>query len=669
MKKNRKKSTTTALIYTGVVDHVRARFAYILQTSLARDPMVRTQHMGTAVNGDVVRFSIHKQGAKGRAEGRIVEVLKRGRQEIVGTLQSTHEPSYVRPDHKKMHYPLHLRPSPELQAHHGEKVCVSIEEWPSRRQPHMVGTVKRFLGQPGGNEAEMYSVLNEFSIPTDFPEEVLKEARAWQKTSSFSADTMRGREDFSRVLTFTIDPEDAKDFDDALSLQALGDGRWQVGIHIADVSHYVPVGSALDREALKRGNTTYLVGKAFPMLPDPLSNDLCSLRPMENRLVFSAVFVIDEEGHVLQERYGKGMIYSRRRFTYEEAQTIIDTPPGRLTKEDKSYYEPLTCLNQLAKKMARRRFAQGAINFRSRERLFSLDEEGMPLSIVDRVPLDTHKLVEEYMLLANRKVAEYVYKLVIKDKPTKPPFIYRTHDAPDMEKLQTLFLYAQKIGHRIKLVPNEVSNSLNQLMQSILDTKEENILTLLALRSMAKAKYQAEEAAHFGLSFKHYTHFTSPIRRYSDIMTHRLLFICLQHEPYPVDATSWAQHCLQVSATERRSVEAERAFAKYKQVQFMVQYLGQTFTGVVSGLTAWGIYVEIIQTKCEGMIRLSNLGDYYTYDAEQLQLVGRQTGDVINLGDELVVQVTAACPENKTIDLLRVPTTKKKKAPAHALPS
>ena len=652
----------------GVVDHVCERFAYIVRTGLPRDPMVKDKDLGLAVHGDLVRVALYDTGRPNDtrpAKARVLEMVRRGREEFVGVLRCDQGRPFVVPDDKKVYGRLYVDVSDDLQAHHGEKVCAAVTRWGSggRHTSHgwsMSGQVTKFLGLPGSHTAEMHSVLNEFGIAGDFSEEVLEEAKLAEKRG-IGPETLRGRKDLREVLTFTIDPEDAKDFDDALSIESAGAGQWRVGIHIADVTHYVPAGSALDKEALSRGNTTYLVGKAFPMLPDSLSNDLCSLVPATDKLTFSAVFVIDEAARVLEEWYGKTVICSRRRFTYQEAEDLMNIPFRQLAAGDEPYHKPLITLNVLAKKMAAERFAKGAIHFQSRELSFSLDEKGMPLSIDYKTPLDTHKLVEEFMLLANRKVAAYVQKKIMRGTPAKRPFVYRTHGTPDVEKLRVLFLYAGKFGHQVKLRPDDLPGCINQLMASACGKKEENILTLLALRSMAKAKYQTEQAPHFGLGFQHYTHFTSPIRRYPDIMTHRLLSICLAGGLYPSDPTDWAENCRQNSLAEKRSVEAERAFIKYKQVQFMVRHRGATFDGIVSGLTAWGIFVEIVETKCEGMIRVSDQEGHYFYDAANLRLVDKKRGHFVNLGDSLRVQVMAVRPENKTMDLLWLPTHQKKK--------
>ena len=451
----------------------------------------------------------------------------------------------------------------------------------------------------------------------------------------------QNRRDFRNITTITIDPEDAKDFDDALSLKVLPNGNYEVGIHIADVTHYLKENSPLDQEAYKRATSVYLVDRTIPMLPEQLSNDLCSLNPKEDKLTFSAVFELDNNAHVRNEWFGRTIIHSDKRFTYEEAQEVIENVKGPFTKE-------LTLLNELALKLRVERFMRGSINFETTEVKFILTEDGKPLGIVPKERKDAHKMIEDFMLLANKKVAEYISK---KSKGRKNTFVYRTHDYPDPEKINAFSVFAKKFGHKMDTDQSSLATSLNNLIEDIEGTPEQNVLQTLAIRSMAKAKYTTEKSGHFGLAFAHYTHFTSPIRRYPDVIVHRLLEHYLKGGE-SMSPQTYEEKCKHSSEMEVKAADAERASIKYKQVEYIESVKDREFEGVVSGVTEYGVFVEMTENKCEGMVRVSAMNDdYYEFDEDNYRVIGRRTKKTITLGDNVKVRVTGTDIDRRTIDL------------------
>ena len=524
-------------------------------------------------------------------------------------------------------------------AKHNDKVIVKVTQWPERdKKPE--GVVTRVLGKAGEHNAEIHSIIAEFGLPLEFPEAI--EAEAETISDKITAREIKKRKDFRDITTFTIDPFDAKDFDDALSLRPLPNGNTEVGIHIADVTHYVAMKTALEEEAVDRATSVYLVDRTIPMLPERLSNGLCSLRPNEEKLTFSAVFELDGEGEIKSEWFGRTIIYSDRRFTYEEAQERLETQEG-------DFHEEILQLDTLAKKLKQDRFKKGAVNFESVEVKFKLDEDGKPLGIIPKERKDAHKLIEEFMLLANKRVAEFIFKQATQANPVT--FVYRTHDDPDPEKLDTLATFAKRFGHQLDFEKKGISHNLNHLVDRVEGKPEQNVLQQLAIRTMAKARYSTNEKGHFGLSFAHYTHFTSPIRRYPDMMVHRLLQHYLDGGK-SVDRDEYEQLCLHASEREKRAADAERASIKYKQVEFMSMVEDKVFDGIVSGVTEWGIYVEITETKCEGMVRISDLGDdYYEFDEQNYRVIGRRNKRMITLGDGVKVSVKATDIDRRTIDL------------------
>ena len=525
-----------------------------------------------------------------------------------------------------------------MDVQHNQKVVVKITEWRDEDK-NPTGKVIRVLGNSGEHEVEIHSIMAEFGLPFEYPEEVEREAEAI--SDKITAKDIKDRKDFRDVLTFTIDPADAKDFDDAISYQKLPNGNIELGVHIADVTHYVKMDTLLEKEAYDRATSVYLVDRTIPMLPERLSNGLCSLRPHEDKLTFSCVFELDQDAKVLNHWIGRTVIHSDRRFAYEEAQEHIDQQQG-------DFYEELTLLNDLAKKLREKRFQKGAINFETVEVKFKLDENGTPLGLVVKERKDIHKLIEEFMLLANKTVAEFIYN---KNKG-KDTFVYRIHDHPDLDRLATFANFAKKFGHEITIDEDtNVSRTLNDLMDDIVGKPEQNVLEQLAIRSMAKAKYTTLPKGHFGLAFAHYTHFTSPIRRYPDMMVHRLLQHYLDGGKSP-EAEPWEEKCLHSSEREKRAADSERASIKYKQVEYMALAEKKDYDGIVTGVTEWGVFVEITETKCEGMVRLTDIkDDYYEFDEKNMRLIGSKNKKMITLGDKVMVKVVNTDINRRTIDL------------------
>ncbi|MGK7395145.1 MAG: ribonuclease R [Candidatus Cyclobacteriaceae bacterium M3_2C_046] len=625
----------------GVVDYVSSRYAYVITPDLDNDVWVKGDKMKNAFHGDTVKVKVLIPPNDSRkAEGEVIEVMERERDEFVGRIEISPRYAHVIPDFKKVHHDFFIRYDDIHGAKHNDKVVVKLKEWPATEK-NPIGQVVRVLGPAGDNDAEIHSIMAEFGLPFEFSKSA--ETQAKRIKEEITQEEIEFRRDFRGITTFTIDPEDAKDFDDAISFRKLENGHWEIGIHIADVSHFIKENMLLDKEALKRATSVYLVDRTIPMLPEKLSNKLCSLRPNEDKLTFSAVFEIDGEANILAQWFGKTIINSNRRFTYEEAQERIETIQGDFAKE-------LKILNELALKLRLNRFTRGSINFETVEVKFRLDEKGKPLKVVPKIRKDAHKLIEEFMLLANKKVAEFIYSKK-SGRNNRKTFVYRTHDYPDPEKIKAFSVFARKFGHKLNVDEQAIALSLNNLIKEIEGKPEENVLQQLAIRTMAKAKYTTEEGGHFGLAFPHYTHFTSPIRRYPDVMVHRLLFHYL-HDGKSVDKNRYEDMCLHSSEMEKRAADAERASIKYKQVEFMQKFLGEDFEGVVSGVTEWGVYVEIVETKCEGMIRMSQMDDdYYEFDEQNYRIIGRNNKKMISLGDNVKVKVVDTDIDKRTIDL------------------
>lgn len=633
------KTKKEATYHRGTVDHVNRRFAFIVSDELDEDVWVKTEDLKSALDGDEVSFQVIARKKSGRKlEGRVDQVIRRNRTEFVGRVEIQPNYAFVVPDNRKIHTDIFVHTGKLAKAKHNDKVIVKIKEWHTPTMKSPIGEVMEILGKAGENEAEIHSIMAEFGLPFRFTPKVEKAAEKIPET--IPDKEIASRKDMRGVTTFTIDPVDAKDFDDAISLEKLDNGNFRIGVHIADVSHYVQSESILDVEAIDRATSVYLVDRTIPMLPEKLSNGVCSLRPKEDKLTFSAVFEMTSGAIVKKKWFGRTVTHSDRRFTYEEAQERIESKEGDFADE-------ILLLNNLAKQLKKKRFSKGAINFETVEVKFQLDEKGKPLGVVPKERKDAHKLVEEFMLLANQSVAEYIYN----KHEGKDTFVYRTHDAPDPEKLSSFSVFAQKFGHQLNFGKTNISNALNGLMEEIQGKPEQNVLESIAIRSMAKAKYTTSPDGHFGLAFPHYTHFTSPIRRYPDVMVHRLLdhYLSKGKSPEPEEFEDLCKHA---SDMEKRAADAERASIKYKQVEYMESLEKKDFNGIVSGVTEWGVYVEIVETKCEGMVRISDLeDDFYEYDEKNFCLVGKQNKRMITLGDEVKVQVVKTDIDRRTIDL------------------
>jgi ribonuclease R len=644
--------------FKGRLDFVNSRFGFVVlepdvDTEKSRpDIWVDVDNIGNAVDGDTVKVSVISGGKGKRVEGQIIEVLERKRTEYVGKIQILAKYAFVVPDHKRMYQDIYVRQEHIKEAKNGDKVIVRITHWGDAKKGDEArkaeGQVIDVLGRAGANETEMHAILAEFGLPLRFPEEVVEEAR--KISDKITKKEIEQRRDFRSITTFTIDPENAKDFDDALSIRALDNGTWEIGVHIADVTHYVQPGTLLEKEAYNRATSVYLVDRVVPMLPEKLSNELCSLRPNEDKLTFSAVFEITEEGKVLNEWFGRTIIHSDRRFSYEEAQlrlegTDIDGQVGDFAQE-------ILLLNKIAFKLRQERFRKGAISFETVEVKFKLDEAGVPLAVYPKIRKDAHKLIEEFMLLANKQVAEYVYRR--KKGEQKDTMVYRIHESPDLDKIQTFSTFVKRFGYNLKVDDKQIADSLNKLIDDLEGKPEQNVLQSLAIRTMAKARYSTSEIGHFGLAFAHYSHFTSPIRRYPDMMAHRLLQHYLDGGD-SVEKELYEAKCKHSSEQEKLAADAERASIKYKQVEFMQRMEDREFDGIVTGVTEFGIFVEITETSCEGLIRMTDItDDFYELDKDNYRIIGSRTGRIISFGDTLKVKVKDTNLEKRSIDLQMV---------------
>ncbi len=630
----------------GIVDFVNSRFCFVIVEGRELDVKVNAEFTKFAFDGDRVKLEIFpaKEGVK--PDGRIIEVLQRKVQQIVGKLELG-KFAFVLPDNKKIHQDIFIDKNKLKNAKNGDKVIVKIVKYPQEINTSPVGEITEVLGKAGENNTEMHAILAEYGLPLHFPQEVVEEAKLI-KAKTTDAE-IKKRRDFRNVLTFTIDPADAKDFDDAISMQKLENGHWEIGVHIADVTHYVKENTILEDEAKYRATSVYLVDRVVPMLPERLSNELCSLRPNEDKLTFSAVFEIDDNANVHKEWFGRTIIHSDRRFSYEDAQERLEKNEGDLATE-------LIILNNIAKKFTEKRFQKGAISFETQEVKFKLDEKGVPIGIYIKQRKDAHRLIEEYMLLANKQVAEFIYKQKQKDGTPKP-MVYRVHEPPVEDKLLNFATFARQFGYEVKTKGKEIASSLNKMLTSVQNTPQQNTLESLAIRTMAKARYSIETIGHYGLAFQHYTHFTSPIRRYPDMMAHRLLAMYLNKKEVE-DVKQLEKQCKHSTDMEKKAADAERASTKYKQVEYMqilTKNENKIFDGVITGVTEWGVYVEITETKCEGMVRLGDIyDDMYYLEAEKYRLVGSRSKRIITFGDVVRVKVKDTNLEKRTMDLLMV---------------
>ncbi len=624
--------------FIGVVDHVNPRFAFLRVPERDEDIYIDAAKLHNAIDGDTVKVHSFVGGRKAKnLEGEVLEIIQRRHDEIVGTLELSPNHGFVVPDSKKLFEDIFIPRGFEAEAKNGDKVIIKVLNWATGARK-MEGRVVEVLGQAGDNNAEMHAILAEFGLPNKFDPAVEQEAQ--NISTSLPAAEIKKRRDFRNICTFTIDPADAKDFDDALSIQFLDNGNIEVGVHIADVTYYVRPNTKLEEEAYRRATSVYLVDRTVPMLPEKLSNNLCSLRPNEDKFTFSAVFELDSQAQLIKQWFGRTIIHSARRFAYEEAQEVLDGKSTELAKE-------LLCLNDLAKKLRKKRFAEGSVNFETVEVKFVLDKSGKPLGVKPKIRVDAHKLIEEFMLLANKKVAEFVFNK--KAEEPRNTMVYRVHEAPNLDKLNTFAKFAARFGYQIS--PKNIAGTLNSLMEDVAGKPEQNIMESLAVRTMAKARYSTQPIGHFGLAFPFYSHFTSPIRRYPDMMAHRLLQHYLD-DGKPADADALEVQCRHSSERERLANEAERASIKYKQVEYMSLQPDRDYDGIISGVTDFGLFVEIADTTCEGMVRMTDLSsDYFDYDADNYRLVGRATGKIYTFGDKVQVRVKECNIARRSMDL------------------
>jgi len=663
-------ATKSGTTITGKVDMTQSGSAFIISAESEKDIFVSNRKTLNAYNGDMVRVLVYPQDGSRRPEGEIVEIVTRAKEEFVGTLQVSANFAFLVPDNSKTGTDIYIPLDKIGTAKNGQKVIAHVTDWATRGH-NPIGEVTRVLGNAGEHETEIHAILAEFGLPYEFPKDVEKFADLLPVKISDSEKAKR--RDFREITTFTIDPHDAKDFDDALSIRKLENGNWEIGVHIADVSHYVKPGNILDKEALDRATSVYLVDRVVPMLPEILSNNICSLRPNEEKLCFSAVFEMTDEAVVLNEWFGRTIIYSDRRFSYEEVQVVIESGKG-------DYHDEILTLDKLAKKLRAERFKKGSIAFDKLEVKFHLDENANPTGVYFKEMKDSNKLIEDFMLLANRKVAEYVGKprnqkgkdknkeSLDQKKHNSRFFVYRVHDTPNEDKLELLSTFVTRFGYRLKTNSDKaIAESMNTMLKEVHGKPESGMIETLAVRCMSKAVYTTNNIGHYGLGFDYYSHFTSPIRRYPDVLAHRLLQHYLDldagipSKAYLTEEELEAE-CKHSSEREKLAADAERASIKYKQVQYLKDKIGVEFDGIVSGVTEWGLFVEITENHCEGMVRIREMkDDTYFFDEDNYCLRGRKASNVYTLGDAVRIEVKGADLAKKQLDFILVKPKETKK--------
>ena len=630
----------------GTIDMKQTGKAYVIPNNDTMDDiMISANNTRHALHGDTVKVLLFPARRMHKQEGQVVEIIQRAKTRFVGRIQLQSHFAFLIPDNKSMAVDIFIPLDNLNNAKNGDKALVEMTEWPKHLN-NPVGKVVQVLGKPGDNNVEMQSILAEFDFPLSFPKEVEKAAD--KISMDIPEEEIAKRRDFRSITTFTIDPADAKDFDDALSIRKLDNGNYEIGVHIADVSHYVIENGAIDHEAYNRGTSVYLVDRTIPMLPERLCNGVCSLRPNEDKLCFSAVFEMNNDAVVINKWFGKTVINSDRRFSYEEAQAVIETGEGELKEE-------ILKLNSLATILREQRYKNGAINFDTKEVKFILDENAKPIGVYTKEAKEANFLIEEFMLLANRSVAEHIGK--VKERKKAKTFVYRVHDEPNPEKLGTFVQFVAKLGYKIKTTSRKtLADSFNKLFVDIEGKGEQNMIDSIAIRTMSKAYYSTDNIGHYGLGFPYYTHFTSPIRRYPDLMVHRLLYSYLNNAS-SANIEFCEEQCKHSSLMERKAAEAERTSVKYKQAEFLSDKIGQEFPALISGVSKWGIYAEIEENKCEGMISLGSLqDDYYYLDEDNYQVIGRRYGRQYKLGDSIRIKVLRVDMEKKQMDFALIET-------------
>lgn len=633
-------ANTTQEYYEGKIEKITSGAGYVICDGMEQDVFVSARNAGQTLGGDIVRIVLTGNHTGKNPEGVVVSIVKRGRTTFVGNMRVDARHSFMTPDNSRIGTDFYVPKDKLNGAKDGDKVLVTLLDWPKKAKSPFA-EVTTVMGAAGEHNAEIHAILAEFGLPYEFPESV--EAYVESIPETISEEEISKRRDMREVLTFTIDPHDAKDFDDALSIQKLADDKWEIGIHIADVSHYVQEGTLLNDEAYERATSVYLVDRVVPMLPEKLSNKVCSLRPNEEKLCFSAIFTINDKAEVLDEWFGRTVIYSDHRFTYEDAQEVIENKEGKFAEE-------ILLMDKLAKIMRAKRIDEGAITFDRVEVKFQLDEEKNPTGVYFKQAKDANKLIEEYMLLANRKVASFIGKAA-DGTPSNKPFVYRIHDDPDPEKINNFSTFVNQFGHQMNLqTPKEIANSMNRVLADVSGKREENMVELLAIRTMSKAKYTIENIGHYGLGFDYYSHFTSPIRRWPDVMVHRLLQRYLDGEKV-TEKEAIEEQCKHSSAMEKLSTDAERSSIKYMQVKYLMGKVGQDFMGSVSGVTEFGMFIELKESLCEGLVSMRDLkDDHYELHKETFSLVGKRTKKRFQLGDALKVRVRNVDLVKKQID-------------------
>ena len=638
-KKKKKKTRSRGYTLNGTVDHVNKKYAFIVIDEFSEDIKVRSRYLRGAIHGDKVEIKVSHQLSKRNLEGEVIKILERKTTEFIGTVEDSKGFAFFIPKNKKVFVDFFIRKKRSDKFSKRKKYLAKVIDWGnSSKKPE--AKVVKCIGNIGENETEINSIIYDFDLPTEFPSDVKEETNMLNEI--ISEKEIKKRKDLRSLDSFTIDPDDAKDFDDALSVEKENDNII-IGIHIADVSHYFNVRTDINKEAEKRATSVYLVDRTIPMLPEKLSNDLCSLKPNVDRLTYSVIIKFDSNLSIIDYWIGRTVIHSKKRFTYDEAQESINNIDGL-------FHEKLNILNNIAQNIRAKRFKSGSFNFSSNEIKFRLDKEKKPIEVFRKKRKDTHKMVEEYMLLANKLVAEKIISIEKKEKKYYP-FVYRIHEDPEESKISELKNYIKQFGYTINTNEGSLANSLNGLMKEIKGKPEERSVEKFAIRSMSKAKYSTEKEKHFGLSFRHYTHFTSPIRRFPDVMVHRLLSDYM-NESKPKEKTYYDIMCKHSSKMEINATKAERESIKYKQAEYMSLFIGKKFDAIISGVTEWGIYAEIVKTLCEGLIKISSMkDDHYIFDSEKMRITGRNSKKIFRLGQPIRVLVIDTDIEKRTIDL------------------